>query len=96
MDTLGYRVREAHDGPSGLAVLVEYQPDLVVLDFAMPGMNGADLANAARRRYPQLPIVFASGYSDPAAEAAVGKEAIVLRKPFRIDKLQALFGHGAF
>jgi CheY-like chemotaxis protein len=62
-----------------------------VLDFAMPGMNGAEVAAAARQRYPDLPIVFASGYSDTAAiEAAVGSDAILLRKPFRIDELQTV------
>jgi PAS domain S-box-containing protein len=91
LDALGYHVREAHDGPSGLASLGEHRPDLMVLDFAMPGMNGAEVAAAARQRYPDLPIVFASGYSDTAAiEAAVGSDAILLRKPFRIDELQTV------
>jgi PAS domain S-box-containing protein len=88
---LGYRVLEAEDGPSGLALLREHEPDIMLVDFAMPGMNGAEVAAAARERWPDLPIVFASGYADTAAiEQAVGKEAAQLRKPFRIDDLQAL------
>lgn len=41
--------------------------DVAVVDFAMPTMNGAALAQAARGLRPGLPIVFASGYADIAA-----------------------------
>jgi PAS domain S-box-containing protein len=88
--TIGYTVREAADGPSGLAKLQEQAPDLLLVDFAMPGMTGAEVAKAARARQPDLPIVFATGYADTAAiEQAVGCDAIVLHKPFRMDELQA-------
>ncbi len=91
LETLGYQVSQAQDGPSALAALDENRPDIMVLDFAMPGMNGAEVALAARQRHPDLPIVFASGYSDTAAiESAVGPGAIVMRKPFRIEQLQAV------
>jgi len=88
--SIGYKVLEAADGPSGLAKLDAQAPDLLLVDFAMPGMNGAEVAKAARARRPELPIVFATGYADTAAiEQAVGPEAIVLHKPFRIDELKA-------
>jgi CheY-like chemotaxis protein len=89
LDVLGYRVREAGDGAAGLAAIQTDTPDLVVVDVAMRGMSGAEVAAAIRARHPALPIVFASGYSDTAAiEAAVGPNAHLLRKPFRIDELQ--------
>jgi PAS domain S-box-containing protein len=91
LETLGYGVLEAEDGPSGLAVLDRGAPDLLLLDFAMPGMNGAEVARLVRQRRPELPIVFASGYADTAAiEGAAGPEARVLRKPFRMEELQAV------
>ncbi len=91
LDALGYRVFEAADGPSGLAVLQESVPDLLMLDFAMPGMNGAEVAREALARRPNLPIVFATGYADTAAIIEVaGPEALVLRKPFRVNELQAM------
>jgi CheY-like chemotaxis protein len=63
----------------------------MVVDFAMPGMNGAEVAKAARARRPDLPIVFATGYADTAAiEQAAGPDAIVLHKPFRLDDLHAV------
>jgi signal transduction histidine kinase/CheY-like chemotaxis protein len=87
---IGYKVSEAADGPSGLAKLAEQAPDLLLVDFAMPGMNGAEVAKAARARQPGLPIVFATGYAETAAiEQAVGPDAVVLHKPFRMDELQA-------
>jgi CheY-like chemotaxis protein len=91
LDALGYRVLEAADGPSGLAVLDGSEPDLMMVDFAMPGMNGAEVARTARERRPDLPIVFASGYADTAAiEAVAGTHTAVLRKPFRVADLQAV------
>jgi|GEM_PF-180505 len=91
LETLGYRVLEAADGSAGLAALAAGNPDLLMVDFAMPGMNGAEVAKAARERQPDLPIVFASGYAETAAiESVAGHNVPVLRKPFRLDDLQAI------
>ncbi len=93
LDALGYRVAEAADGPTGLAALEQQRPDVLVVDFAMPGMNGAEVARAARERCPGLPIVLTSGYADTdAIERAMGKGARILRKPFRIDELLGAVG----
>ena len=63
---------------------------MLLLDFAMPGMSGAEVADRVRVLQPGLPIVFASGYSDTAAiERAVGPSAVLLRKPFSVDDLEA-------
>ncbi|WP_181703088.1 PAS domain-containing protein [Chthonobacter albigriseus] len=94
LDAIGYRVLAAPDGPSGLDLIKRHEPDLVILDFAMPGMNGAEVARRIRAERPHLPIVFASGYSDTAAiEAATGPATTLLRKPFRIDDLQAVLAN---
>jgi CheY-like chemotaxis protein len=91
LDALGYQAVEAADGPAGLAALKTGMPDLMVVDFAMPGMNGAEVAAAARKLRPDLPIVFVSGYANTAAiEAVAGPDAAVLRKPFRVDELQTV------
>ncbi|MBV8913229.1 MAG: response regulator, partial [Acetobacteraceae bacterium] len=91
LDALGCSVLQAHDGPSSLQLLAETGPDLLIVDFAMPGMNGAEVASAVRERWPNLPIVFASGYAETAAiERAAGRDTPVLRKPFRIDQLQTV------
>ncbi len=90
LDSLGFRTIEAEDGPPGLAALDECEPDLLLVDFAMPGMTGAEVARAARIKFPGLPIVFASGYADTAAiEDVAGEGATILRKPFSVDDLHA-------
>jgi len=64
---IGCEVTEAADGATGLAALEEAPVDLMLVDFAMPGMNGAEVAAAARESRPDLPVLFASGYADTAA-----------------------------
>lgn len=88
LETMGFQVTFAEDGEQGLAVLGELQPDLLLLDFAMPGMNGAEVAQRARAICPALPIVFATGFADTAAiEAVIGAPANILKKPFRVAEL---------
>jgi len=87
LEAYGYRVHEAADGPVALHMLERgVTVDVAVVDFAMPAMNGAALAHAARRLRPGLPIVFASGYADTAAVDAV-PGATILRKPIQIAEL---------
>ena len=91
LQTLGFDVVAAEDGEKGLGLLDEADPDLVLVDFAMPGMNGAQMATVVRARRPDTPIIFASGYSETAAiEEAVGPSAVLLRKPFGIADLEAV------
>ena len=89
LSEMGYEVHEAHDGDSALTALGTLGPDLLIIDFAMPGTNGAEIAQAALARNPELRILFISGFSDSAAlESAVG-DARLLRKPFRPGDLGA-------
>jgi CheY-like chemotaxis protein len=88
LELLGYRVLDADGGPAALRALQAERPDAMLLDFAMPQMNGAQVADRARQMWPDLPIVFASGHADTAAiKAAVGEDAAILRKPFEMDAL---------
>ncbi|MEJ7686915.1 MAG: ATP-binding protein [Variovorax sp.] len=90
LDALGYRALEAEDGPAGIAALDRFGPDAMIVDFAMPGMTGAEVAREAHARRPALPIIFASGFSETAAiEEVAGKNTPILRKPFRVDELHA-------
>jgi signal transduction histidine kinase len=83
LSDLGYRVKEAASGEVALDILKDYRPDLLVLDFGMPGPNGAEVAASARQLNEGLKILFVSGYSDTSAiEEAVGKTTL-LHKPFR-------------
>ncbi|OLP61939.1 hybrid sensor histidine kinase/response regulator [Xaviernesmea oryzae] len=65
LEDLGHRVFEANSGKDALAILErEAQIDVMITDFSMPGMNGAQLAAAAREKRPDLPILLATGYAD--------------------------------
>jgi CheY-like chemotaxis protein len=88
LSTMGYRVIEAGSGGAALDVLDRHSEiDLMMIDFAMPGMNGAEVAREARARRPLLPILFVTGYADTTA-LSPGDEG-VLRKPFREEELAA-------
>ncbi|MBA2466063.1 MAG: response regulator, partial [Sphingomonas sp.] len=84
----GYRVREASDGRKGLKAFREERPDLVVLDFIMPGLSGAEVAKRMLREVPGQPILFVSGYSETAAVREAAPDAPLLTKPFRPDALE--------
>jgi signal transduction histidine kinase/ActR/RegA family two-component response regulator len=84
---LGFEVRAADGGEAGLAMLKDFRPDVAVIDFLMPGMNGAEVARAAQKLHHGLPIVFVSGYSDTVALDQI-VDAVVLRKPFEITDLE--------
>jgi PAS domain S-box-containing protein len=88
---LGPQVVACESAEAALEQMARRQPDLALIDFAMPGMNGAQLAQAARRLYPGLRIAFVTGYAESEQlEAALGRGAAVLRKPFSIDQLADL------
>lgn len=95
LDALGYQVREAESGLEALSKLDD-EIDLLLADFAMPGMNGAELALVARQRYPDLPVVFVTGYAELGGLAA--DEAFIVQKPYRseelAEKLQYAFADG--
>jgi CheY-like chemotaxis protein len=83
LDSFGCSVITAKDGEQALARIASDAPEALLLDFAMPGMNGADVARVARARQPDLPIVFATGFArSEAIDAVMGDAAIILRKPF--------------
>ncbi|HAW26418.1 MULTISPECIES: hybrid sensor histidine kinase/response regulator [Stutzerimonas] len=86
LSNLGYAVVQADGGRSALELLEQGAAvDLVLADFAMPGMNGGELARAVSSRYPKLPVVFITGYAE-LGELGMGSSTII-QKPFREEQL---------
>jgi CheY-like chemotaxis protein len=83
----GYKVLEAGSGGAALDLLQrEPNIDLMLIDFAMPGMSGADVARRIRRLRPELPMLFITGFADRTGLAGVAEQHII-GKPYRREQL---------
>ena len=93
LEALGYSAVPAADGRLALDRLLargETPIDILLVDYAMPGMSGEEVARAARRLRPDLPIVVMTGYADtPAFGEALPADVMILKKPFRMQELAA-------
>ncbi|ARS25749.1 ATP-binding protein [Sphingomonas sp. KC8] len=82
------RVISANSGDAGLQHLRHMRPDLMIVDFAMPGINGAEVATLARATCVGLPVLIVTGHARSAElDAVAGQGVGVLRKPFTADAL---------
>jgi CheY-like chemotaxis protein len=93
LNTFGYQVSESQDGRAGLEALKQAQPDLLIVDFAMPGINGAEMATQVRAERADLPIIFVTGYADMDAVERVTGAKYLLRKPFEVSALADIVRH---
>ncbi|MBV8508245.1 MAG: PAS domain S-box protein [Alphaproteobacteria bacterium] len=88
---LGYRVLAAENAATGLALLERQSIDLLLTDVVMPGgVNGRELARRARQRWPDIKIVFTSGFSEARLNGDDGPLAAcspLLSKPYRKEDL---------
>jgi PAS domain S-box-containing protein len=91
LEGLGYAALEAGDGPSGLRILdSDARVDLLITDVGLPGgMNGRQVADAARARRPDLKILFITGYAENAvlSHGHLASGMHVLTKPFSMDAM---------
>ncbi|MBB4132650.1 CheY-like chemotaxis protein [Xanthomonas arboricola] len=86
----GYQVVTSGDAEQAMEQLASARPfDLLLSDICLPGMNGRDLADNARRLYPALPIVFITGYAGAIAKRAdfLDTGMRLLTKPFSLRDL---------
>ena len=82
----GYSVLEAGSGGAALDLLERTTVDLMIVDLAMPGMSGAELASRARAKWPNTPVIFVTGFADRSMLADVS-EAQIIGKPFAPSEL---------
>ena len=69
----GYQIVEAEDGHSGLKVVREQNPDLVLTDFRMPGMNGLEVLAEIQKINPHLPVIVLTAFGDVALTIKIGR-----------------------
>ena len=90
LEELGYRAIQAADGPSGLKLLQSgIRIDLLVTDIGLPGLNGRQVADAAREQRPGLKVLFMTGYAENAtiANGFLEPDMEMITKPFAIEAL---------
>jgi CheY-like chemotaxis protein len=89
LEDLGYRTLEASDGPEGLKVLrSDARIDLLITDVGLPnGMNGRQVADAARALRPGLKVMFVTGYAETAvlSHGHLDPGMQVVTKPFEMN-----------
>lgn len=97
LDDLGYRADTAHDGPSALHMVENHSYDVVLLDFKMPGMDGAVLYAEMKKLRPEIVAIMVTAYagSDGVAKAKAAGTWKVLRKPVDFAALLPLVDQAA-
>jgi len=91
-NVVGYRVLTAASAPEALESLVRERVDLLLTDFRMPGPNGVELIEAARRARPGLRAVLMTAFGDAFTEIESVRRGAVgyLNKPFEADEVTGL------
>ncbi|HJL20435.1 MAG TPA: response regulator [Sandaracinaceae bacterium LLY-WYZ-13_1] len=93
LEHAGHEVREAADGPSAVEATKAHRPDLLLLDYMMPGMNGAMVLDVLRSELadetPPALLLTASGHHARAHEIGAVQG---LEKPFNVPELLAAVG----
>ena len=90
LESLNYRVVEAENGRAALELLKQtMQIDLALIDVAMPGMNGRQLATRIRAGHPELAVIFMTGYDNLSGTGDHLTEEILVKKPFNLASLAA-------
>ncbi|HEY4009234.1 MAG TPA: response regulator [Acidobacteriaceae bacterium] len=96
LERSGYRVLTANDGKSGLLLFQQNPVDAVVLDYAMPGMHGGEVAAQMRAAKPDVPILLLSAYVGLPSDVT-GLVNVYMTKgegaPALLEKLDGLFSH---
>ncbi len=92
LENNGYKVLEAPNGQEALNICAHYQGaiHLLLTDVIMPGMNGQELSHLLSQRFPQMKVLFMSGYPDNSIvpHGALESSTLFLQKPFTLSTLE--------
>ena len=87
LEVMGHAVASVSNGPAALEALEESQPDLLIVDYVMPVMNGAELIGRVQATWPDISIILATGYADMENVGRVLGAKSILKKPFGVATL---------
>lgn len=91
LERLGFRVRCTYDGPSGLEEAARFEPEIVLLDIMLPGLDGVGVLKELRRRSVSVPVIMLTARDttlDKVHSLDLGADDYVT-KPFEMDELLA-------
>ena len=93
----GYEVSRAHDGSSGLQLLEKSDPDVVLTDLRMPGMDGLQLLTRIKEIRPETMVILMTAYGSPdVIEKALKLGAYqVVMKPFEVTDIASVIRHAS-
>ncbi len=85
----GYDVITAVDGKTGLRLAIDEDPDVVITDYQMPGMNGMEVLESLRQTKPSLPVIMLTAHGDIALTIKSMQAGAYdyLEKPIKVDEL---------
>jgi DNA-binding response OmpR family regulator len=86
LEVKGYETREAGSGDDALKLMQSDSPDLILLDWIMPGMNGLGVCRAIRKN-SDVPIIMVTSKQTGRSEAAAAGASDFLTKPFTVEEL---------
>ncbi len=87
LEVMGHAVTSVSNGPAALEALQGSQPDLLIVDYVMPVMNGAELIGRVQAAWPHISIILATGYADMENVGRVLGAKSILKKPFGVATL---------
>jgi len=97
LERAGYRVLTAQSGAAGLALFNTEPVEAVVLDYAMPGMHGGEVASLMRQSKPSVPILLLSAYIGLSSEVTSLVDLYMTKgegAPVLLQKLRSIFHPG--
>ncbi len=84
----GYEVHSAMNGEEALKLFDSLQPDLVILDINMPGMDGIEVLRQMKEQKPSIPVILSSAYPEYKQDLASWASDDYIVKSFNLDDLK--------